>query len=250
MQIKHSDRKGKPLTCLSNRLLNDIIKYRRIKEIFDTDIKYIRKYIDETIVLFDNEYENAYNDFVAEYDLEHEEMPGSAIRQIMSVDPDLHFFGGFSPHFMKKSSFILLYSILEELLKIFCELAQKKLHLNLKPNDLQGSDIEKFYKYLKKVAEIDLDKTEKEWGEIMDYRQIRNCIVHNYSNINNYSNKEKDTLKQIINSKNSCLSLWEETGELFINHEDYLYRFIDLIEIYIDNLILEFEKKQEENNQV
>jgi hypothetical protein len=239
MQIKNTNYRNKPKTSLNINLCNENNKFGRISKIFELDVALIRKYINDTIILFNNEYDNASNSFTAEYDLEHEDLHGSAIRQIMSTDPDLSFFGGFSPHFLKKSSLIALYSILEELLKAFCDLAQKELELKVKPNDLQGNDIEKFYKYLTKVVELDLDKKEKEWREINDYRQIRNCIVHSYSNIN-YS-FQKDSLRLIINS-NKYLSLWEETGELFINHEDYLYRFIDLMEIYLDNLILEFNK--------
>ena len=216
------------------------LKYPKIKEIFDTDIIFIRKYIGDTITLFNNEYDNAYNDFLAEYDIANDEIPGTMYRQIMSVHPELNFFGGFSPHLLKKTSLIALYSIFEELLKTFCELAQKNLNLKIEPKDLNGSDIEKYLKYLKKVVEIDFSKMDLEWKEINDYRHIRNCIVHNYVNIN--ESKNRDVLNKIINS-NKFLSLVEDTGELYINHEDYLYSFIDLIEKFIKNLINEFELK-------
>lgn len=89
--------------------------YQKIKDRLNIDLSLIRRYIDISIVNFQNEYDNAYNDFIAEYDLMYEDTPGTIVNQL-NADPDLRFFGGISPQLLKRTSLIALFGMFETLL--------------------------------------------------------------------------------------------------------------------------------------
>jgi len=57
-----------------------------------------------------------------------------------------------------------------------CRLAEDKYPLKIK--DLSGEGISQYYKYLKKVVGIDLDKLNPEWKTILTYNKLRNHLVH------------------------------------------------------------------------
>lgn len=74
------------------------------------------------------------------------------------------------------SLFISLYSFLERKLFMLSKLAENQK--NIKVKGIRGEGIFKYYKYLKKVLEIDLEHLNNEWVVICRYNKLRNTLVH------------------------------------------------------------------------
>ncbi|NRS50993.1 hypothetical protein [Brevibacillus sp. HB2.2] len=82
------------------------------------------------------------------------------------------------PTVLRYSVFTQAYSLLEHTLLRYCKLAESELELTISHKDLAGNGIEKFQKYLKKVANISFPDNTESWNAIKGYNIIRNCIAH------------------------------------------------------------------------
>lgn len=218
--------------------MRSTIQYKRIKEVINKDLKNIRRYIDITSNFLENNFWDAYGSMENEF--MQIGIPYTDSRKIMESDSDLIFFGGISHQFFYKSSFISVYNIFEHSLKSFCDLAHKVLTLKIEAKELNGNDIDRYYKYLDKIVGLDVKKINHIWEELNSYRLIRNDIVHENSDVHQSKNKEQ--LIRIINA-NKYLTIREETGEILIKQIEYLYNFIDLLEVFLNQLVTEFEKR-------
>jgi len=148
------------------------------------------------------------------------------------------------PVLFMNSTALSLYSFFEFNLKSLCHTlyVQKKYSKN--PDKLTGNNyIEKSKRYLKLYAGIDLTDIEKLWQEITKFQKIRNCIVHNNSNIikNKGQKIEKQPLYQII-KKNKNLELNKEKGTFIIKDDQFLLDFCDIIEKYFVSVVEKLEK--------
>lgn len=218
--------------------MNTKIHYKRIKEVINKELQDIRRYIDVTNTFLENEFWDAYNSMEDEF--MQTDISYSDSRKILENDSDLIFFGGFSSQFFLKSSLISIYNIFEHSLKSFCDLAHQILLLKIEAKELNGNDIDRYYKYLDKIVELDIKGIDHNWKQLNTYRLIRNNIVHDNSDV--LQSKYKEQLIRIINADEN-LTIRKETGEVMIKQIDYLYNFIDLLKKFLDRLLTEFEKK-------
>lgn len=98
----------------------------------------------------------------------------------------------------RKSALISLYSFLEFELDNLCALLKKQEGYKIDFKDIKGKGIERSILYLKKVANLQLDKGDSIWLEVINIQKIRNLIVHNNSKLKLLDGKQKEDESQYI----------------------------------------------------
>ena len=153
----------------------------------------------------------------------------------------LNYLAGTFPDIQNKSALIILYNTIETTLVNLCKTLEEKLNTPLKHSDLHGHILEKCKKYLVKVIGIkdDVFKTET-WEKIDAIREIRNCIVHNESNISQISKKGKKYVKDFTSFDGFILV----NNVVGITNIDFLNEFLRLIKVFFDELIEELNNTQ------
>lgn len=148
------------------------------------------------------------------------------------------------PATFNNSTLLTLYSFFEYNLKALCHTMNQQNKYNLTVDDLSGGNyIEKSKKYLRLVVGIEVDKFSADWKMIEEYQQIRNCIVHNNSNIIKKANPihQQPLYNYVHNS--AYLDLDSNKGTFTIIDHQYLLDFCDVIERYIICVIREINPK-------
>ncbi len=85
-----------------------------------------------------------------------------------------------------QSTFITIYSKLENTFFDICEFCRKNFEHSIDVKDLAGRNyIQRFKKYLKLVIGINLSSIETDWNDIIKYQRIRNTFVHKGGEIKN-----------------------------------------------------------------
>lgn len=155
---------------------------------------------------------------------------------------EYHQYNTFYPNTFNNSTLLSIYSFFENHLKQICIRVQQIKTKAISVDDLAGRDlIDRSRQYLIKAAGADLSGMDKLWNEIRNTQKIRNCIVHNNSNIIKDRAKpiNKQELYPIIRT-NKYLRLNEETGNFSISDEEFLIdaatRFSDYLRAVIDKL--------------
>lgn len=142
------------------------------------------------------------------------------------------------PNFFRLSTFIGLYSHLENKMTRLCKRIHERKKFRLRVSDLSGENIiEKSRRYLNLVVGINFDDLNSEWVKITDYQKIRNCFVHNGSNILTDKNVELEKQKLYLTIKKYPLLNLTPYGVVFISSNDFLLDFIQLQKNYTNKLI-------------
>lgn len=157
---------------------------------------------------------------------------------------DQHYqYNEFYPATFNNSTLLSLYSFFEFNLKHLCITLHRHKQYSIKLDDLSGQNyIEKSKKYLTLVANIDLTDLDSTWQEITKFQQIRNCIVHNNSNIIKQKEQplKNQPLYQTIKN-NTNLKLNEDKGTFIISDDQFLLDVTDTIEMYLVTILKKLE---------
>ncbi len=152
-------------------------------------------------------------------------------------------YNDFYPAIFNNSTLLSVYSYFEFNLKRLCiTLQNHKKHL-IKLDDFGGQNyIDKSRKYIKLVEALDISSLDNTWQKITKYQNVRNCVVHNNSNIikNKDLEVKKQPLYQILKT-NPHLKLNEGNGTFIINDDQYLLDFCDIISEYLVEIIKKLE---------
>ena len=177
----------------------------------------------------EKDYEQANKE--AEVDLEH--------NVYSFFEDDIHKYFKVFPIYTYNPLLLSLYGQFESWLKKLCDLDSRKEFSNVKVADLAGVNyIEKSRRYLKLVAEIDLEDTMLEWHKITLLQKIRNCIAHNNSNI--IKNKSIPVEKQELYNTlvdDARIEFNKDNGDFYIKEKEYLLEAIALVRKYLLNVI-------------
>jgi len=142
------------------------------------------------------------------------------------------------PNFFRLSTFVGLFSYFEGLLSHLCYYIHERRNYKLRVSDLGGEDIiEKSRRYLTLVVGVDLDDLNSEWTRITDLKKIRNCFVHQGSNIWTDRQAKLDKQKLFAVVKKYSLLEVTEYGIVFINDDQFLLNFVKLLQQYLSGLI-------------
>jgi hypothetical protein len=82
------------------------------------------------------------------------------------------------PNFAWQTSFVAIYTLLEDHMLSITRTLGKHLRITLDPDDLQDKGIFAAKKYLKSLCAIAFPEGEHAWQEVLQYRLLRNVIVH------------------------------------------------------------------------
>lgn len=152
----------------------------------------------------------------------------------------------FYPATFNNSTFLSLYSFFEFNLKHLCLTLNRHKKYSIKLDDLSGQNyIEKSKKYLRLVASLDLTDLDLTWEEITKFQQLRNCIVHNNSNIIKQKDQpiKNQPLYQVIKN-NTNIKLNEEKGTFIISNDQFLLDVTETIEKYLVTIIRKLEAEK------
>jgi len=82
--------------------------------------------------------------------------------------------------FTIQSNLLLIYSILENDLKILCTMYSRDQKTNVALNDLEGKGIDKCKLFLTKVAQLEFNNDiNTSWRNLKNYQELRNHLAHN-----------------------------------------------------------------------
>ncbi|MCF8234820.1 MAG: hypothetical protein K9G67_07320 [Bacteroidales bacterium] len=129
------------------------------------------------------------------------------------------------------SIFISLYSFLEKKMSQLCKLAEKNTYMKVK--DLSGNGIFKYYKYFKKVLEINLVPINDEWTLITKYNKLRNRIVHFPDNTIEKSENNANLIETFKSINNLSIIEEEDFYEFKISDSQLLNDFLTVIERFL-----------------
>ena len=103
------------------------------------------------------------------------------------------------PNYFRYSCMVLLYLVVENKLKEFCEVAQSvKNNLPPPPQPKHGI-VNEYKKYLSNTVGL----FSKRWDAVRDLNKIRNCIVHASGKVKDSSDKEY--LRRLANSEKGII---------------------------------------------
>ncbi len=214
----------------------------RIRQVFNNDLFQYAIEVDfqldsfrEYIELTEKTVENDIKEKIRAYDKFLKEASG----------PEIEYMHDFADHEIKihtrqlyyHSLFISLYSFLERKMYQLCRLSES--HQSLKISDISGEGIFKYYKYFKKVLQIDLDGLNSEWIEITKYNKLRNRFVHSPTNTIEKDDNNK-TLIPILQSIESLV--FHDKGdyvEFEIADKELLMTFCKTISKFLNDIYLE-----------
>ncbi len=94
------------------------------------------------------------------------------------------------PGILRKGFVVTLVIALEDQFKIYCETLREAAGQKLKWNELKGSPLERFILYGEKVCGLKSmcdSSVREQLGALIE---VRNCIVHNYSNVEGFSKRK------------------------------------------------------------
>ena len=117
---------------------------------------------------------------------------------------------------LRKSFFVSLYSFFESVVLNECR-ARKSIKENifLDLSDLAGqNDIDKAKTYFTKVLQLDFPRSTPEWGEIQNYKTLRNCVIHAQGRIDDMRAESDQKKLRIFVANKKTLSLREYQGEV------------------------------------
>ena len=201
-------------------------EYYLIEFLLETELEYLRKYINEQIANLKKHEDNMTS-------LVHETIwvERTEPLPILGVELLIHS-SSFSYQSFYKSALIISYSFFENLLKEVSIIARNLAKTELKPKGKPG--ILTYKDYLTKVIGLNFKELETLWELIDDVRVVRNYFIHDY-----LESPDEEHLKEIIrvSNKNICLSFDKRNKELIIVDTQYLLTFCSLIEEFVQGLI-------------
>ena len=167
---------------------------------------------------------------------QEEEMP-----EFYDAIDKLNQAGSFNPFLFDKSSLVIIFSYFEKLFKEIVNAIRNERQIKIRINDIEGSDIEKCYKYLSLIIGYDLSNLNEEWSKICDYQKIRNLIVHHFGEVP--EGKITDILRIIESSPH--LELNRINNEIFIVNEQYLIDFCDVFEKFLYQIATDHRENEQ-----
>ena len=134
-----------------------------------------------------------------------------------------------------QSTFITIYSKLENTFFDICDFYRKNFEHNIGVKDLAGRNyIQRFKNYLKLVIGIDLSSIETDWNNITKYQRIRNTFVHKGGEIKNI----KPDLESFINITDG-ISYDVSTKKIVLESIKFNIDFCNVVKQFISKNITE-----------
>jgi hypothetical protein len=148
-------------------------------------------------------------------------------------------------YLLLNSLFLSVFSLFENHLKSIANTIVKENIYLIKPKDIRGNgEIDTYRKYFHLVVGLDAANSDRvEWCEILEFKAIRNAIVHNASHLNPSQNRNKAKVKGF--SLIEKYDIWHRNDAVYfrLKNLEFLKGFIDVTSRFSDSIITELEKK-------
>jgi uncharacterized protein YutE (UPF0331/DUF86 family) len=141
------------------------------------------------------------------------------------------------PNTLRRSAFLSLMSFFENSLNKLCEVYEERLDIKLNFTDMNERGIDRAKLYLEKVIQLDFPNS-SDWEKIKKLQEIRNIIVHRYSEISN------DDKKILSLKKFPHLKLYPLTSKSIIQLDGlFLENVIDIFKAFYKELLKSVKKR-------
>ena len=149
------------------------------------------------------------------------------------------------PSYFYHSSLVSIYSFLEKSLNSICDTIQRETDFVIGIGDLNGTNIiNRSRKFLSKVAKVDFSIVDKEWLRITDFQKLRNLIVHQNSQLQQFNQNISSSNDIKIISRFSGIEVDESNKFFYIKDKIVLSEFIILIEKFMTDIITQIKNRQ------
>jgi hypothetical protein len=101
----------------------------------------------------------------------------------------LPMFSATFPPILHSALVISSVMLVELELRQFANALREQLSLLLSLADLQGSLLERFQKYARLIAGVDLQFRDEQWSDVVGIFEIRNCLVHNFASLDGFGRR-------------------------------------------------------------
>lgn len=101
------------------------------------------------------------------------------------------------PSQMRKSIFLSNFAYLENQLNDICRYLQREENLLLNVEELKGGGLERFKVYLTKVLKKEFPLSQSQWQQMIQYRNLRNRIAHEYGDVFGDDRMDKNKVNQL-----------------------------------------------------
>lgn len=145
------------------------------------------------------------------------------------------------PNYFNSSSLLLIFAMLEDTSRELGKVAKKLAGTSLSINDIyEQNDVKKVKIYLEKHIGIDFSEVEELWFKIDNYTQVRNCIIHRNSKINDNGSKSTKKLIEHLEKENR---IEFEKEKFSINDPEYVKEFLNTSQSFIYHIIFKLTEK-------
>lgn len=198
-------------------------------ELFNKYFDYQDKFFSTQINLINQEL----NEKVKDKDIEEEIYWRNMFNKFQ-----LNFLQGTFQDIQNKTSLTILYNVFENNLKQLCKLLGNAFKTPIDYSDLSGDDLSRCKKFLVKFCGINNEIFESDcWKKIDCVRRIRNCVVHNESDIAMVLKKDKKLITEFRKTNGFIIA---DNGFGLLKN-DFLRMFILIINDF--NILLATELK-------
>ncbi|WP_339249087.1 hypothetical protein [Paenibacillus sp. FSL P2-0136] len=143
---------------------------------------------------------------------------------------EIHKYSGL-PGILRNSLLVSIFSYFENQLVLLIKSIQINNNIELNLSDLRGTGVEKTQIYLRKICGVDISFDSKNWQYVKNAIQIRNCIVHNGGDIEEYSKKTE--LRRIIGKLEN---VFEGGNYIIVVNNKFCFEIIDVMELILLDL--------------
>lgn len=140
------------------------------------------------------------------------------------------------------STIVSLYSWLESMLIEICDTIVKQTGFAFTINDLSNKNISGSARtFLSKLTDIEFECVEKQWHEVTIFQKLRNCIVHNNSQID--KDKVQPEIVKIIR-KYGEINEQRTPSPFYLNNVDILNRLLNTAEYFIAYIVSQLDQME------
>lgn len=147
----------------------------------------------------------------------------------------------------QNNNLVLVYSQFETSLSEICATLKNKLKIPIYANELQGTGIEVYKKYLNKFCFINSDFFKsKNWHYLDTVRLIRNSIVHEGNNISRLQREDS----KLVNAQICLEEIKDLEGvtimqsRMFSTSPEFVLQYIDQVKIFYLELRIQLAKNR------
>lgn len=155
----------------------------------------------------------------------------------IEFDRQFHFLNDTFSRNLRTSVIVSLVTIIENELHNFCNMIRRMKGITVKHNLFKGTILEQFKIYINEVVFLNFDFGIIEWKILSEIIELRNCIVHHDSNLEDWYGRKFSKVESIKNLSRKINSIEiDESSNNVILHENSCKECIEIVEIFFDNL--------------